>query len=135
MKNKTLLIIKPDIIKKKCIGSIISFLEKKNINIIDIKMMKFSETMAKNFYIEHKDKKFYQELIDFIVSDYIVVLILEGVDIINKIREIIGNTNPEKAKDNTIRKRFATDLTKNAVHASDKFESFVREYNIIFNSK
>jgi len=135
MKNKTLLLIKPDIVKKKLVGSIISFLEKECIDIINIRMIKFSKSMAEDFYSEHKDKKFYNELVEFIISDYVVVLILKGDDIINKTRSLIGNTNYLNAEANTIRKQFATSLTQNAVHASDKFDSFLREYKILFNNK
>ena len=135
MKNKTLLIIKPDIVKKKSIGKIITFLEDHNIKIINLKMFDFSKTIADKFYNEHKNKPFYNELIDFIISGSVVILILGGVDIINKTRDIIGHTDPQKAKNATIRKYFATDLTQNAVHASDSFESFVREYKIVFDEE
>lgn len=132
MIEKTLLIIKPDIIKKKIIGEIISFLEKNNIEIIYIHMLRLDIETVKDFYQIHSKKIFFNELVEFMTADRIVMLILKGEDIINKTRNLVGNTNFEKAEDNTIRKKFATNLTKNAVHASDSKESFLKEKKILF---
>ena len=132
IQNQTLLIIKPDIVKKNLIGEIINILEKENIKIKNIKMFKLNKNNAQIFYDEHKNKKFYNELVDFMISGSIVALILEGTNIIIKTRKLIGNTDFKKAENGTIRKNFATSLTKNAVHASDSYESFKKEKIIIF---
>ena len=132
MIEETILIIKPDIIKKKYIGKILNILERKNIQIKYLKMIKLDYNTAREFYLEHEKKNFFNELINFIISEKIVILILEGNNIINKIRNLIGNTDLTKAKKNTIRKKFATNLTENAVHASDSKNSFLKEKKILF---
>lgn len=135
MKNKTLLIIKPDAVKKKYIGKIIDMIEEKNIIITQIKMLTFTKKLAEDFYIEHKNKKFYIELINFITSGPSVALVLEETDIIQKTRNLIGNTDYKKADIGTIRYRFASSLTENAVHASDKQTSVDREINLLFKNE
>lgn len=132
MIEETILIIKPDIIKKKYIGKILNILERKNIQIKYLQMIKLDYNTAKEFYSEHKQKTFFNELITFIISEKIVVLILEGKNIISRIRNLIGDTDLKKAKKNTIRKKFATNLTENAVHASDSKNSFLKEKKILF---
>jgi nucleoside-diphosphate kinase len=131
-KEQTLLIIKPDVIKKKLIGKIISIIEENNLYIEKINILKLTEEKAKEFYIEHKEKIFFHELISFITSGRIVAIILSGEKIIEKTRTLIGDTNFEKAKKNTIRANFASSITENAVHASDSEKSAKREIKIIF---
>jgi len=133
-KNESLLIIKPDAVKRKLIGKIISILEEK-FSITNIVFFKFDKIKAEKFYFEHRKKDFYDELISFISSDFVVVLILSGDEnIIYDLRLCVGNTDFNKADKNTIRGLFATGLTTNVVHASDSFNSYLREYAIIFNS-
>ena len=131
--EKTLILIKPDIIKKNRIGKIISILEENKLEINNIFMFNFKDEEAKIFYKDHQTKPFFNELISFIKSDKIVAIILSGENIINKVRKLIGDTNYKKAENNTIRSMFATSLTENAVHASDSIESSKREINIILN--
>lgn len=131
--ENTLLLIKPDSVEDKNVGRIIDIIEKKNIKIVYLNMLNLDKKTAKNFYYEHSEKNFYDELVDFITSGPVVFLILEDIDVINKIRLIIGHTDFKKAEDGTIRKLFGKSLTKNAVHASDSFSSFEREKNILFN--
>lgn len=132
MKNITLLIIKPDAVKKKYIGKIISMIEEKNILIKKMKLFTLTKNEAEDLYTEHKNKPFYLELINFILSGPVVALLLEEENIITKLRELIGHTDYKKATIGTIRHAFASSLTENAVHASDKEESALREINIIF---
>ncbi len=131
-KNTTLLIIKPDAIKKKIIGKIISILENNNFKIIKIKTIKMNKKTAQLFYHEHKDKCFFNELISFITSEPVMALILKGTNVIKKTRNLIGDTNFKKAKKDTIRNLFSKSLTENTVHASDSYESFKREKTLIF---
>ncbi len=135
--NKTLLLIKPDAMQKKIIGKIISILEQNNINIIQIKILKLTQLQAQAFYNDHKNKKFYSELIEFMTSYNITALILQtdNINTIQCVRTLIGDTNYTKAKENTIRYKFATSLTKNTVHASDSITSYIKENDIIFNDK
>lgn len=134
MKNTTLLIIKPDAVKKKYIGKIISMLEEKNMIIKEIKLLTLTKNEAEDLYIEHQNKPFYLDLINFILSGPVVALILEEQNIITKLRELIGHTDYKKAAAGTIRHLFASSLTENAVHASDKQESAIREINILFKT-
>lgn len=132
--NQTLLIIKPNAVKKNVSGEIISIIENNNIKIINIKMLQLNENEAKIFYKEHDKKPFYQELITFITSGSIIALILKGDNVISKVRDLIGHTDFKKAKKGTIREKFADSLTENAVHASDSFNSFSKEKDIIFHN-
>ncbi len=129
--QKTLLIIKPDIVKKQLIGEIISIIEKTNLKIDSIQTTTLTEDTAKSFYAEHNKKPFFEELISFMTSDKIVIIILSGEYVIQKIRTLIGNTDFRKAEKNTIRAKYATNITENAVHASDSYESAIKEIKII----
>lgn len=132
MFEETLLIIKPDAVKKKVVGKIISILEDANIDIIRIKKILLDKKDVEYFYFEHKNKSFYTDLVNFMLSGPVVALLLRDVCVISKIRKLIGHTNYEFAENGTIRKLFACSLTENAVHASDSYESFLRESKIIF---
>lgn len=133
--EKTLFIIKPDAVAKRKIGKIISIIEESNINILSMKMIKLTGSEAEEFYKEHKGKDFFEKLIEFMISGPIVVMLLEGENVVSRIREIIGDTDPKKAKDGTIRKMFGEDLPHNAVHASDSIVSSEREVKFFFNGE
>jgi len=129
---KTLLMIKPDATSKKIIGKIISMLEESGFEITGIKMKKFSRDEAEKFYEVHKDKPFFNELIDFITSGYVVGIRIEGENVVEKIRSFIGSTDPKKAEKGTIRNLFGESITKNVVHASDSIENAQRELKFFF---
>ncbi len=131
-KEKTLIIIKPDIIKQKKTGDIISILEKTNLSIIAMKMINPSKNELIEFYKEHEKKVFFEELIEFMTSGPIIAIVLNGNNVIQTTRKIIGNTNYELAEKGTIRNMFATSITKNAIHGSDSLKSADREINIFF---
>lgn len=133
--EKTLLMIKPDITKNHKIGEIISIIEKNNLTIDNIKTVTFTKMQAEFFYNEHKNKTFFSELVSFITSNKIVTIILSGENIINKTRTLIGHTNYKLAEKNTIRALYATTLTANAVHASDSYESAIKEIKFISELK
>lgn len=125
--------IKPDCYLN--IGKIIDHIYSNNLTISKLKMTKFSKEDASQFYSEHKGKDFYNNLIDFMTSDYVVGMELVGKDSINQWRSIIGPTNTEKARKESpysIRALYGTDGTKNAVHGSDSNESAKRELNFLF---
>lgn len=132
MFEETLLIIKPDAVKNKVVGKILSILEDNNIDIIMIKKILLDRKDVENFYFEHKNKPFYKELVDFMSSGPIVALILRDHFVVSKVRKLIGHTNHKLAENGTIRSIFASSLTENAVHASDSNESFLRESKLIF---
>lgn len=130
-KEETLLIIKPDVVKKHLIGEIISIIEQNTLKIEQIRTLTFTTNIAKLFYKEHIDKPFFEELISFMTSGQIVAIILSGDNIVQKTRTLVGNTDFKKAEKTTIRARYATNLTENAVHASDSHLSAIREIQII----
>jgi nucleoside-diphosphate kinase len=130
--ERTLLIIKPNVVEDRKIGAVISALEEKGLVIREMRMETLSRERAEQFYDIHRGKPFYQALIAFMTSGPVVPMVLEHENGVNYVREVIGNTDPQKAADNTIRKRFARSLTQNAVHASDSPENAVREIVFFF---
>ena len=132
MTEQTLFILKPDAVERNLIGEIISRFENKGFKLIKLKMISFTKEMADQFYSEHKDKPFFNELVSFITSSPVVAAIVESENAIEKTREIIGATDPAKAMKNTIRKDFGIGITKNTIHASDSPQSFEKEVNVVF---
>ncbi len=130
--ERTLVLIKPDAVKRKLIGEIISIYERKNLNIVELKMTKADRTMAEKHYVEHKGREYYESLIEFITEDKLCALIIEGEDAIQLVRKINGNKNPLEADLGSIRGKFASETTKNMVHASDSKETAEREIGIWF---
>ena len=121
--ERTFSIIKPDAVAKNAIGEIIAALEKENLRPVAMKMMHLSQRQAEGFYHVHKDKKWFPDLIKFMTEGPIVAMILEGEDAIARYRKVMGATDPSKAEDGTLRKRFATNIERNAVHGSDAVET------------
>lgn len=131
--QKTLVIIKPDAVKAKHAGEIISRYEKSDALKIDaIEMMQFSPEIAKQFYIEHKDRPFYNDLVNAMSASPVVVMVVEGDDAIVKNRQMIGATDPAKADKGTLRADFGTSTQANAVHGSDSPAAATREIQLIF---
>jgi nucleoside-diphosphate kinase len=131
----TLSIIKPDAIKKGHLGKIIDRFEKADLKAVAMKMVHLTEDEAKEFYAEHQERPFYNDLVNFMSSGPCVVQILQGEEAISKNREIMGATNPDNAEEGTIRYDFARpveDLSENAVHGSDSVESAAREITFFF---
>lgn len=132
--ERTLSIIKPDAVKKNVIGEIISRFEKNGLRIAAMKKIQMTKEEAKGFYIVHKDRPFYGSLTDFMSEGPIVVMVLEGQNAIAKNREIMGATNPANAEPGTIRKDFADDIERNAVHGSDAPETAAFEIPYFFSA-
>lgn len=130
--EQTLLLIKPDIVEKNMTGAVITAFEEKGIVIKDIKMETFTKERAEGFYEIHKGKPFFDNLLEFMISGPILEVILECENCVEYVREIIGNTNPKKAEAGTIRRRFGSSVTENAVHASDSVENARKEIAYIF---
>jgi len=135
MSNRTLIVIKPDAVKKNVIGAILKRFEDEGFTIKMLKMLQLSRSDAEEFYSVHRSKPFFNELVEFITSGPIVAAVVEGNDdsTIARVRSIIGVTDPRKAEKNTIRYLYGSDITMNAIHASDSVESFQREVKVIFN--
>ena len=127
----TLCIIKPDAVKNGFEDKINEKIVSSGLKIIQSKKTLLTEEIASDFYKEHVDKPFFNELVEFIISGEVVVQILEGEDAIKSYRSLMGSTNPEEAQEGTLRKLFAESLSKNAVHGSDSPESAAREIDIM----
>jgi len=132
MSEQTLSIIKPDSVEKNIIGKILSYLEKEGLSIVAAKMLHLSKEQAESFYDIHKEKPFFNELVEFITSGPVLVQVLEGADAIAKNRKIMGATDPKKADPGTIRADFAESIDRNAVHGSDAPETAKREIAFFF---
>ena len=131
MLEKTLCIIKPDAVANNFVDKINELIQSKGLSILKSVKTNISSETAKQFYAEHSDKPFFEELVEFITSGPAVVQILEGDSCITNYRNLMGSTNPKEAQDGTIRKRFAESISKNAVHGSDSPESADREIEIM----
>ncbi|WP_294094660.1 nucleoside-diphosphate kinase [uncultured Cetobacterium sp.] len=132
--EKTLLIIKPDAVERKLVGEIIQRVERKGLEIKALKMEKISLEKAENHYIVHKGKEFYSNLINFITSGPLVLIVLEGKDCIKIVRNMAGSTSAVEAMPGTIRGDFSTDMLENIVHTSDSSESSEREIKNFFKN-
>ena len=131
--EKTLVLIKPDAFGKGHTGDILKIYEAAGFKIVAAKVMQMDKKIAAIHYAEHVQKSFYPELVEFMTGAPLMALVLGGDNVIEKVREINGATNPAKAADGTIRKLYAENVTKNAVHASDGKESAAREIKIFFS--
>ena len=132
MNQKTLSMIKPNAVKAGHIGDIIARFEKEGLKIAALKMKYLSKREAEGFYAEHQGKPFFPELVQFMSSGPMCALVLEGENAIEKNREIMGATNPEKAAPGTLRALYAASMTENAVHGSDSETSAEREIGYFF---
>ena len=121
--ERTFAIIKPDAVAKKAAGPILERIEKEGFRVLGMRLVHMSRSDAEGFYAVHKERPFFNDLVRFMSSGPAVVLALEADHAIAKWREVIGATNPEQAAEGTIRKQFATDIEKNAVHGSDAPET------------
>jgi nucleoside-diphosphate kinase len=130
--ERTLLVIKPDGVAKRLVGEIVHEVEKAGFQILALEMMRLSTEKAEELYRAHKGKTFYLPLIDFVTSGPLVALILERNDAVRGLREIVGATDPERAQEGTLRRRFGTDVQKNAVHAAETEKDAEREIPILF---
>ncbi len=131
--SRTFSIIKPDATKRNITGAINKIIEENNLVIIAQKRIKLSKDKAEGFYSIHKDKPFFSELIQYMISGPIIVQVLEGENAIEKYRSIMGSTNPDNADDGTIRKIFALNIQENSVHGSDSSENAEIEIKYFFN--
>ncbi len=132
MNSRTLIILKPDSVKKNVIGEILSRFEKENFRIAALKMLSGSKELFEKFYEIHKDRPFFSELVTWMSSYPVVAAILEGEDAVNRVRQIVGATDPNEAAPGTIRKIYGTSKGENAIHASDSWESYLKESAILF---
>ena len=130
--QKTLSIIKPDAVKAGHTDAINLMIESSGLKILQRKELNLTMEQAEKFYAVHSDKPFYKDLCNFMTSGPIVVQMLEGENAVELYRKVMGVTNPDKAEENTIRKKFATSIQENAVHGSDSEENALKELNFFF---
>ena len=132
MTERTLVLIKPDAMSKNIIGDIIKIYERNDLTVGAIKMLQMTEKIAAMHYAEHIGRHYYDELVEFMTSAPIIAMVLKGEDAIAKVRKVNGKTNPAEADEGTIRKLYAENGSRNAVHASDGVDSAAREIAIFF---
>ncbi len=133
MKERTLSIVKPDAVQKNAIGDILRRFESAGLKIIATKMIALSKAEAEGFYAVHKERPFFDSLTTFMSSGPVLVSVLEGGDAIQTNRRLMGATDPAKADAGTIRKDWATDVEKNAVHGSDAPDTAKWEISYFFS--
>ncbi|MAU87514.1 MAG: nucleoside-diphosphate kinase [Alphaproteobacteria bacterium] len=131
--ERTLSIIKPDATRRNLIGKIITKFEDGGLKIVAQKKIQLTQKLAEDFYAVHKDRPFYSDLVNFMISGPVVVQVLEGDDAVIRNREIMGATNPAEAADGTIRKEFAESLEANSVHGSDSLDNAKIEIEFFFD--
>jgi nucleoside-diphosphate kinase len=130
--ERTLSIIKPDGLEKGIIGKVIARLEENGLKPVAMRMEWLSEKETEGFYAVHRERGFFRDLVSFMTSGPVVLMVLEGEDAISRNREVMGATNPAKAAPGTIRKDFASDVEKNTVHGSDSPETARAEIAYFF---
>jgi nucleoside-diphosphate kinase len=130
--ESTLLIVKPDGVRRRLVGEVLRRAETKGLSIAELRMVTIDRELAERHYAEHVDKPFFGELVDFITSGPVVIAWLEGESAIEVWRTLIGPTNPVAAPPGTIRGDHATVITENIVHGSDSPESAARELSLFF---
>lgn len=130
--QQTLAIIKPEAVEAKVTGKIIEKIEQAGFKIIDLRKVRLEKEGAEKFYAAHKEKPFFASLVSYMISGPVIVMILEKEEAVSTWRELMGATDPAKAKDGTIRKLFGTSIEKNTVHGSDSPEAALKEIKFFF---
>ncbi len=132
MSERTLSIIKPDATARGLTQEIIKIFEGKGIKVVKKVEKTLTQNMAENFYVEHKERPFYQALVKFMTSGPVVLMVLEGKNVVEKNREIMGATNPAQALPGTLRAQYGESIERNSVHGSDSQKSAEREIKFFF---
>ena len=133
MRERTLILVKPDGMQRGLAGEIISRLESRGLRIVGVRMLRVDEALAKRHYAEHEGKPFFDGLIDYITSSPIIAAVLEGTRAIEAVRKTMGATNPAEAEPGTIRGDLGVELGRNLIHGSDGPDSAAREIALFFD--
>lgn len=133
--ERSLVLIKPDAMKRNISGAIIERFEQRGLKIVALRMLHMDEALAKRHYEVHQGKPFFEELVKYITSTPIIAMVLEGGKAVESIRKIMGSTDPAKAEKGTIRADFGLDLQNNSVHGSDSPENAAKEIKLFFTEK
>ena len=131
--TRTFSIIKPDATKRNLTGAVTAKLEEAGLRVVASKRIHMTQEQAEGFYAVHKERPFFGELVEFMMSEPVVVQVLEGEDAVKRNRDVMGATNPAEAADGTIRKEFALSIGENSVHGSDSEENAAIEIAYFFN--
>jgi nucleoside-diphosphate kinase len=133
--ERTLILVKPDGVKRNLIGEIVNRFEKKGLTILGLKMLKFDDSLADRHYAEHIGKPFFPKLKEFIKSGPVVAMVIEGEEVVSVCRQMMGATKFTEAQPGTIRGDFAFSVTENLVHGSDSTTSSEREIPLFFSKE
>lgn len=133
--ERTLSIIKPDATKRNLTGAVNAVIEAAGLRIVAQKRMWLSDGQAEGFYAVHRERPFFRDLVDFMISGPVVVQVLEAENAVAKYRDVMGATNPANAAEGTIRKQFAESIEANTVHGSDSLENASREIEFFFSDQ
>lgn len=133
--QRTLSIIKPDAVKNNYIGQIYDSFEKNGLTVVAAKMLHLSKEQAEGFYAVHKERPFFGELVEFMMSGPVMVQVLEGENAVERHRQLMGATNPAEAAPGTLRAQFAESVGENAVHGSDAAETAAEEIKFFFTDE
>jgi len=131
--TRTFSIIKPDATRRNLTGAVTKMLEEAGLRVVASKRIQMTREQAEGFYAVHKERPFFGELVDFMISGPVVVQVLEGEDAVKRNRDVMGATNPADADEGTIRKAFAESIEANSVHGSDSDENAATEIAFFFN--
>ena len=131
--TRTFSIIKPDATRRNLTGAVTKMLEDAGLRVVASKRIQMTREQAEGFYAVHKERPFFGELVDFMISGPVVVQVLEGEDAVKRNRDVMGATNPADAEEGTIRKAFAESIEANSVHGSDSDENAKIEIDFFFN--
>jgi nucleoside-diphosphate kinase len=133
--DRSLVLVKPDAMQRELAGAIVSRIQKEGLKLIGLKMLHMDRALAERHYAVHKGKSFFKDLIDYITSTPIVAAAFEGQGAVERIRKLMGATDPSKATPGTIRKDYGLDVQRNSTHASDSPENAEKEIAIFFTKK
>ena len=133
--EKTFVLIKPNAMKKHKAGAIINRFQEEGLKIAALKMIHLTKNKCEEFYQEHKERAFFPELLNFIISSPVIIMALKGEGAVLKVREIMGDTDPGKAQKGTLRFEYGDSVGENAVHGSDSLKSAERELSLFFSTK
>ncbi len=134
-KERTFVMIKPDAVQRGLVGEIISRFEKKGIKIVAMKMLKVDRELAEKHYAVHKGKPFFEPTVKYITSSPVIAMVLEGYNVIEMVRNMVGKTNPQEAAAGTIRGDYGQHIGRNIIHASDGKETAEYEINLWFKQE
>ncbi len=126
--------LKPDAVKRRLTGEVLGRFENRGLKIMAVKMMIIDSDLAKKHYVEHSERPFFKDLIEYITSGPVLATVIEGEESISLIRKMVGATNPQEADLGTIRGDYAIDTGRNIIHASDSGSSAVREISLFFEN-